>query len=57
MMGGRLVVVHKGKAIVDNEPLGNGTRIMKDGTLILPDGTRRMLKDKDCIDASGAMPK
>jgi hypothetical protein len=53
LMGGKITIVYKGKPILDDKTLANGTRIMKDGTLILPNGTRHALKNKECVDGSG----
>lgn len=53
MVGDKIAVIFKGRAIVDNITFTNGTVIFKDGTVISPKGARRALKKGECVDKNG----
>lgn len=53
MVGDKLAVIYRGKSIVENITLANGSIIFKDGTVISPRGAKRVLKKGECIDKNG----
>jgi hypothetical protein len=52
-----LVVMHQGKAIQDTVELNNGIRILKEGDLLLKNGTKHKLKPGQCVNKEGAIEK
>ena len=53
VVGGKIAVIYKGKMIMDNITLSNGTVIFKDGTVVPVKGPKRILKNGECIDKNG----
>lgn len=51
--GGKIAVIYKGKAINENTTLANGTVIFKDGTVVTPKGTKRVLRKGECVNKNG----
>lgn len=54
---GLLIVKNDGKDLKTDVPLGNGTIIKLDGTVIKSDATQYILKVGECIDNSGNLVK
>jgi len=50
---GKLVVMHRGMEMTAEAVLGNGTRVMTDGTVVKKDGSRQLLKVGECVDKDG----
>lgn len=59
MENGKMVVMKNGKTMpmTEDVTLANGTKIMKDGTMILKDGKKSQMKNDDCIAMTGAWDK
>jgi hypothetical protein len=55
MKDGKKVVMHEGMVITAEVTLTNGSRIQADGTLIKKDGTKKMLKEGECVDKAGKL--
>ena len=53
LVGGKIAIIYRGKTIVDNITLYNGTIIFKDARIITKSGTRRDLKKGECVDQNG----
>jgi hypothetical protein len=55
MKDNKIMVMHQGNEMMEDETLTNGCKIKPDGTLIKKDGSKMMLKDGICIDKDGKM--
>ncbi|MEO8761108.1 MAG: DUF6799 domain-containing protein [Bacteroidia bacterium] len=52
----KIIVVYRGAAIIDDAKLENGTLVKIDGTLIMKDGSKTLLREGQCINRDGTMP-
>jgi hypothetical protein len=57
MRNGKMVCIKNGKEMPmeDDMKLANGAMLEKNGTLILPNGTKSMMTENQCIDMKGNM--
>jgi hypothetical protein len=55
MKKGKMMVTKDGesKPMLQDITLKNGTKVMIDGTMVMKDGIKKMLKDDDMIDMEG----
>ncbi len=57
MAENKIVVVYQGSATSIDVKLDNGTIVKPDGTLVLKDGSRVLLREGQCINRDGTIPK
>jgi hypothetical protein len=53
MKDGKMSLSKDGKMVSSDVSLQNGVKLTHDGTLVKRDGTRRMLKNGECVDFMG----
>ncbi len=53
----KIVIIYQGSAIINEVKLTNGTIVKTDGTLLLKDGSTILLREGQCINRDGTIPK
>ena len=53
MKDGKIEIMHDGMALTADVKLDNGTWIKMDGSVVKKDGTKKILKEGECVDKEG----